>query len=280
MLWRGYHTQSSPFHSFPNLCHNFTAYLKTVTNDLSRPFLMDVNPVFIKDRFKVHVTVSSMHLGYIPEEKDAQYVLLFEGVRYKNKLSKSSPLRGCNQLLFVIPVNASFSEGDVIRVTLINLTFKRAYLDVQSCVSVPDPNPLPLAVCSYICDYNTIPELRGWIAFQRLMNVSKVVFYQATPVPGFDEAFGALIHEGYVEVVDFTWWRLDIGLPIIYNNQNSQINSCFYRLKYRVKAVELCDVDEYMMSEMFPDNLQGVVQYTRQKYPKMDTLIVASGMEL
>ena len=34
------------------------------------------------------------------------------------------------------------------------------------------------------------------------------------------------------------------------------------------------------MSEMFPDNLQGVVQYTRQKYPKMDTLIVASGMGL
>ena len=280
MLWRGYHTQTSPLHSFPNLCHNFTAYLKTVTNDLSRPFLMDVNPVFIKDRLKVHVTVSSMHLGYIPEEKDAQYVLLFEGVRYKNKLNKRSPLRGCNQLLFVIPVNASFSEGDVIRVTLINLTFKRAYLDVLSCVSVPDPNPLPLAVCSYICDYNTIPELRGWIAFQRLMNVSKVVFYQATPIPGFDEAFGALIQEGYVEVVDFTWWRLDIGLPIIYNNQNSQINSCFYRLKYRVKAVELCDVDEYMMSEMFPDNLQGVVQYTRQKYPKMDTLIVASGMGL
>ena len=235
---------------------------------------MDVHPVYVKNRLKIHITVSSMHMGFIKAESHTNFALLFNGAHYKNKLNKKSPLAGCNQLLFVVPVNSSFREGDVIRITLVNLKQKRAYLDVQSCVTVPAPDPLPLAVCSYICDYNTIPELRSWVAFQRLMNVSMVVFYQATPIPGFDEAFNALIQEGFVEVVDFTWQRVDIGLPIIYNNQLSQINSCFYRLKYRVKAVELCDVDEYMMSEMFPDNLPAVVQYTRQKYPSFDVLIV------
>lgn len=248
--------------------------MKTVTSDIDKPFLVDLNPVYKEGRLLIYATISSMHLGYRWGEYHTNFTLLYENRIYDNLYNKGSPLPGCNQLFFDIPVAMPFSAGDVITVSLFNLKQKRAYKDVQSCVSVPDPDPLPLAVCSYISDYNTIPELRSWIAFQRVVNVSKIMFFQATPIPGFTEAFDHLIREGYVEVVDYTWPRLQNGMKMQDNNQQSQVNACFYRLKYRASAVVLCDVDEYVHSEKYPFDLPEVVRYTRRTHPEYDLVTV------
>ena len=77
----------------------------------------------------------------------------------------------------------------LVTITLRNLVQNRTYSNVYACVSVPWPVPLPLVTCRYISDYNTITELRSWIAFQRVVKVSKVVLYMATPIPSFYESF-------------------------------------------------------------------------------------------
>lgn len=256
------------------MCGNYTSYLKTVTGDIKKPFLVDLNPIFKDGHLLIYATISSLHMGFKWGEYHTNFTLVYENRMYKNLYSKGSPLPGCNQLFFDIPVTNSFSAGDIITVSLFNLKQKRAYKNVQSCVSVPDPKPLPLAVCSYISNYNTIPELRSWIAFQRVVNVSKVVFFQATPIPGFMEAFGNLIKEGYVEVFDYTWPRPAHHRHIQDNNQQSQVNACFYRLKYRVSAVILCDVDEYVHSEKYPFDLPEVVRYIRKTKPQYDVVTV------
>ena len=58
------------------------------------------------------------------------------------------------------------------------------------------------------------------------------------------------------------------------NNQQSQVNACFYRLKYRASAVVLCDVDEYVHSEKYPFDLPEVVRYTRRTHPEYDLVTV------
>ena len=58
------------------------------------------------------------------------------------------------------------------------------------------------------------------------------------------------------------------------NNQQSQVNSCFYRYKYRANAVVLCDVDEYVYSESYPFDLPAVVRMTQTRYPKYDLITV------
>ena len=258
----------------PGICSNYTAYLKTVTSDLRQPFLVDVNPVFKDRHLLIYITISSMHLGYRRSELHTKFTLEFEGRVYPNQFDKGSPLAGCNQLFFDVPTSVQYQQGDIVTITLRNLVQNRIYSNVHACVSVPEPVPLPLVTCSYISDYNTIAELRSWIAFQRVVNVSKVVFYMATPIPSFYESFRKWLDEGYIEVIDYTWPRLSIGMQEQCNNQQSQVNSCFYRYKYRANAVVLCDVDEYVYSESYPFDLPAVVRMTQTRYPKYDLITV------
>ena len=259
------------------MCGNYTSYLKTVTSDVHKPFLVDLNPIFKDGHLLVYATLSFNHYRHPREEYHNNFVVQYEGHIYDNQNKTISFIinRGFIQLFFDIPVRSTFSAGDSITLSIFNLNQKRAYKHIQSCVSVPQTNPLPLVTCSYISDHNTIPELLSWIAFQRVVNVSKVVFFQATPIPGFNEAFGHLIKEGYVEVFDFTWPR-DVARKIIQeSNQEAQINACFYRQKYRASAVVVCDVDEYVYSEKYPFDLPELVRFTRRSYPQYELLKVS-----
>ena len=63
-------------------------------------------------------------------------------------------------------------------------------------------------------------------------------------------------------------------MPNQRNNQQSQVNSCFYRYKYRVNAVVLCDVEEYVYSELYPFDLPAVVRMMQAQHPQYDAINV------
>ena len=258
----------------PPLCSDYTSYLKNVTSDILNPFIVEIATTYKDNSLVIYITVNTMHMTNYASQKTTNYTLIFESNTYQNLYTVLHNMVGFNQLKFIIPTTRSYKQYDIISFTLVDHPHNRVYSDVQSCVRIPPPSKLPLITCSYISDYNTIPELRAFIAFHRVQNVSMVVFYQSTPIKGFMEAFGKLIESGYLKVVDYTWPRPNTQRYPQFTNQQAQINSCFNRFRFVADAILFCDVDEYIYSRNFPYHLPKASQYLMDTYPTHDAFTV------
>lgn len=258
----------------PPLCSDYTSYLKTVTPDILKPFLVEVSTTYMDHSLVLYITVNTMHMPNYNSQKTTHYSLTFESKKYKNLYTVLHNMVGFNQLKFVIPTSHPYKQYDIISFTLVDHLHNRTYANVKSCVHLPPATKLPLITCSYISDYNTIAELRAFIAFHRVQNVSMIVFYQSTPINGFKEAFGKLIESGYLSVVDFTWPRPNTQKLPQFTNQQAQMNSCFNRFRYVAEAILFCDVDEYIYSPKFPYHLPLASQYLINNYKHNDAFTV------
>ena len=171
-------------------------------------------------------------------QKNWNYTLFFKSRKYNNLYATDNYIGGYNQLKFEVYDNTSYQNNDIISFTLRDHLNDLSYNDVKSCVTIPPKKKYPLITCSYISDYNTIAELRSFIAFHRIQNVSKVVFYQATPITGFEKAFEKLINSGYIIVIDFTWARpKSVHRLQQETNQLAQINACHNRFRFFADAI-------------------------------------------
>ena len=256
----------------PLLRSNYSGYLMGVTRDVTQPFLIDVNVVFIHDSLLFDVTFSFRHMENYTLEQHVNYTLFYEQHAYSNTI-RGSPLDGVQQLHYEVDTHRRWKDNDRIVFSIVNNNQGRVYSDLVSCVRIPPEKKLSVVSCSYVSDYNSIAELKSFVAFQRMMNVSRVVFYRATLIPGFDEAFHGIMKEGYLVVVDYYWPRVR-GVLLQRNNQQAQMNSCFYRYKYVAEAVINCDVDEYLFSETYPFDIPRMIEVIRREYSHDDMLYV------
>ena len=267
------HTNNSLLHqilTIPDTCNDYTAYLKTITNDTRQPFLVDVNPVYSSKMLHFYITLSLNHLGYFLQELHTKYTLVFQDQVYDHSMKW---VQFSGLLIFHVPVTTEYRSGDVVTFTLRNHVQNRVYRDVRACVKVPPTRTLPLVACSYVSNYNSMAELESYVAFQRVTNVSMVVLYRATPMPSLETTFADLIREGYVRVVDFTWPRPQRSFPQRCNQQ-AQMHSCYYRFKHDAEAIILNDVDEYVYSELYPFDLPRAVRAAHRHHPKFDVFYV------
>ena len=262
---------------------HYVKYLKKYTSDITLPFLIDVNVVYLKSELRFHITVSSVHMPnrtyqQTPEsiiEGDSNYTLMFYGRTYCNAMNYGqTPIKDIHQLLFVVPTEVVWRDGGVISISLIKAIPRRVYNSIKAYVRVPPSKRLPVVSYSYISDYNTISELKSFVAYQKLINISKVFFYAATPIPHFEEVFRNLMQQGYVVLIDYTWPRPNKAVRIQVNTQIGGLNSAFYRLKYEADAIIICDVDEYLNSETQPLNVDIVVDALFTQYPDVDVFRV------
>ena len=83
----------------------------------------------------------------------------------------------------------------------------------------------------------------------------------ATPIQNLTTAFSKMLESGYLKIIDFTWPRIQISKYIQDSTQQAQMNSCFYRFKYDVESMILCDIDEYVFSEQYPFNLPSFLYF-------------------
>lgn len=239
-----------------------------------KPFIVEIDTTYKDESLVIYITVNTMHMRNYMSQKTTNYTLTFESRTYQNRYTVLHDMVGYNQLKFIIPTTRSYNQNDVITFTLMDHLHNRIYRDIKSCVSIPPPTKLPLITCSYISDYNSIAELRAFIAFHRVQNVSMIVFYQSTPIEGFMEAFGKLMESGYLTVVDYTWPRPNTQKPLQCTNQQAQMNACFNRFRFVADAILFCDVDEYIYSRKFPFHLPRASQYLVDTYTGYDAFTV------
>ena len=267
-------TFSSPTHSlFNDVCADYTAYLKTVTSDISKPFLVNVDVYQLDRLLTFYLVINTMHLGNYMQEGHFMFTLLFDGKEYDNLNNKKNTDVGYIVIKFEVPVSSPYQEGQLIEFTLKDNQRFHKYDSVKACVRYPNPDPLPLAICAYVSDYNSIDEIRSWIAFYQLQKVSMVILYVSTPMPYLATEFAHLISIGFLRLIDFTWPRQIKGYHIQCSNQQAQMNSCFYHFKYEVQALIICDVDEYVYSITYPSDLVAMKSHFDQVIPNNRSVI-------
>ena len=270
-------TDSSTNDVIPTLsiCNDYTSYLKTVTPDILKPFLVNVDVYVVGQSLVFYIVISTMHLDNYESEQHNQYTLLFLNTSYPNLFARRNRDIGYSVLKYSVPTSLQYNEGDIIEFSLIDIKRHHPYNNIKACIRLPNPHPSPMGVCAYVSDYNTINELRFWISHYRVQNVSMVIFYVATPMPQLVTEFGGLIRSGYLRLVDFTWPRHVRGWPIQCSNQQAQINSCFYHFKYEVQSLILCDTDEFIYSELYPYNLPSLNSYFSQSHRSFNVIHVS-----
>ena len=254
---------------------NYTSYLKTVTEDLSAPYLAGVSTIYLNHVLEIYITINYAHLKNRSGQKNWNYTLYFKSSVYNNVYTTDKYSGDFNQLKFIISDNSSYQNNDIITFTLKDHLNNRTYCDVKSCITIPPKQKYPLITCSYISDYNTIAEIRSFIAFHRIQKVSKIVLYLATPIIGFEKAFEKLINSGYLIVIDFTWPRpKNVQKKLQRTNQLAQINSCYNHYRFFADALIMCDVDEYIYSVQFPYNLPSAIHNLVKTYSNRNVFIV------
>ena len=257
-----------------SICSDYTTYLKTVTHDIRKPFLVSVDVYLINKSLIFYIVINTMHLENYKSEQHSFYTLRFSNRNFFNLFNRRNTDTGYSVLKYTVPITIPYREGDVIEFSLIDHKRHHPYNNIKACIRIPNPHPSPMGVCAYVSDYNSIDELRFWISYYRVQKVSMVIFYVATPMPQLVTEFSSLIHSGYLRLVDFTWPRHIRGWAIQCSNQQAQINSCYYHFKYEVQSLILCDTDEFVYSERYPNNLPALNSYISQTYPSYNVIHV------
>jgi hypothetical protein len=242
---------------------------------------VDVNPVYDANRIILHITINVNHLKDMVNRTHHFYSIEYQGKTYgdENKFYVASHALGLycfNQLKFTVPVSASLQQGTQIYFSLFDKKFSLNY-NLLAFISVPKQDKDPLAVCGYVSNYNSIAEIRAWLAFQKLQGVSKVILYVATEFEALYTSFAQTIQSGFLQLVDFTWYRSDLhGTFLQRNNQQAQMNSCINRFKYQFKAIINVDVDEFVFSKKYPFSLPSAVEAFHFRYPEATVAYVST----
>ena len=266
-------TNISTKQNLPDICKDYTSYLKTITPDINKPFLVNVDVYQLDRILTFYLIINTMHLSAYKKEGHFNFSLLFNRAEYPNLNQRKNVDVGYIVIKFEVPVNSPYQEGQLIEFTLKDNQRFHKYENVKACIRYPNPDPLPLAICAYVSDYNSIDELRSWIAFYRIQKVSMIIFYVSVPMPELQTEFASLIASGFLRLIDFTWPRKIVGYPIQCSNQQSQMNSCFYHFKYEVQALIICDTDEYIYSYKFPFDLIATKNYLTNTTKKERSVI-------
>lgn len=139
---------------------------------------------------------------------------------------------------------------------------------------IPNAKKRKVAICSYISDYNSIYEIKSFLAYYLIHKVDLVIFYCSKNYQYFLKSLQKEITNGYVVLYHFPW-----PLTMAYNKiqrsvQVSHINSCYYRHRNHFEYIISQDIDEYIYSEKYPYNLYGAIKYNSKIHPEYMTFAV------
>lgn len=254
-----------------DVCNNYTTYLKYITYDYSKPFLVSVTANLYPKRLVVYFVFATKHLEKNGKWRHCEYILKYGNEEYENTL-RTNGFDGFSEGKFVIPSPSVLPESPLM-VTLIDKTLNYVYQDIILCPRYP-VKKRTVGICALVTTYNSIEELRTWMAYYQLQRVDAFIFYVFTPYPELYRAFPAMIASKSLILVDFTWPRLRHDIPAILNIQNAQMNSCYCEFNFFFKYLFFCDTDEYAFSERFPSNIPSGILAARNIFPRYTTFYV------
>ena len=260
----------------PQVCRDRTAYLKTFTNDVTRPLLVDVIASYERGVIRVNIFFNLRHMddATILEERHSLFTLDYNGATYENAFTGTITWNTYLMVRFNLPVESPPADNSLISFTLHDNKKNRVYENLQTCVVNVQDRALDLVICSYLSPYNSVIEVIMWLAYYRLQRVSKVIFYIGQPYPELVEVTRDLVNAGWVEFVDWSWPTTGILKRPQRENQQAQVMSCYYRYRQFSKYMLFIDVDEYVHMNVTNYGLDAEVASLFSRYPSYTVLTV------
>ena len=247
---------------------HFAERLRTAQKNDSLPL---VNDILVNTQNNVSVVYVIINNGNTMNEyrylTNVNVELIFGHKKYSNQFPQIEeyPIR---LLKYVV---SSMPKTGVI--SLFDHSTSYLYKDLPY-LSIPSAKKRKIAICSYISDYNSIYEIKSFLAYYLIQKVDLVIFYCSENYQYFLKLLQKEINNGYVLLYHFPW-----PLTMAYNKiqrsvQVSHINSCYYRHRNHFEYIISQDIDEYIYSEKYPFNLYGAIKYNSKIHPKFKTFAV------
>ena len=223
------------------------------TDNLSFPYMADC-VVEIKDNYlDVHAVFSAMSLPWKNIRKlNNNYTLLINGTTYYNRLYHPR-IEEVQIAAFSLP----YSSNHSIDFTITDNTLKHTY-PVQTTILHNPKKKKKIGVCTYVCDANSINEIKSWIAYYKMVGVDTILIYSALDLKELRNGIQNQINNGFVRWYSFPWPRY--GRRKSFSIQKAQINSCYYRHRHEFEYIIVDDVDEYILSKSYPFNLYNAIK--------------------
>ena len=206
--------------------------------------------------------------GELIYNNDVNVILYVRNRTYKNRFK---PFRKYHMRLLKYEVNDLPPKGHI---SLLDSSTSFRYNDLPYQI-IPIPSKKKrIAICAYISSFNTIPEIKHWIAYYMVQHVDNLILYCAEPIDKFIKALHKSIESGFVILYHYPWPLTHAYGPIQRSVQMSQINSCFYRHRDFYEYIISQDVDEYFYSEKYPFDLYHAIRDLFISHPKVCSLQV------
>ena len=249
--------------------YNFAKRLRQAQNNTDIPLVNDIVVSKKNNSWEIIVIINNGNA------KDIKYkrlrsvnVSLFVGrTKYHNSFKevKEIHLRVLKYQVPELPVSGIISLYD----NYINVSYHS--LPYKALIYQPKRK---LAICAYISNYNTINEIKSFLAYYILQKVDNVILYCAINCDIFSNALKKEIESGYVILYEYPW-----PLTMIYGSyqrsiQGSHINSCYYRHRNYFEYIISQDVDEYFYSEQYPYDLYTAIRMVYELNPEKRSLAV------
>ena len=246
----------------------FAERLRLCQENDSLPLVNDIIVTEKRQFYEVFVIINSLNAlsayrGIINMNVD----LFFGGRKYRNKLKvvKEHQIRLLKYIVHDLPTAGNFS--------LVDHATSSEYKSLPFRV-VPLQPRKRIAICAYISSYNSVDEIKFFLAFYLIQKVDTVIFYCAESYDYFYKALEKEIENGYVILYNYPWPLSDEFERKQRSIQISQINSCYYRHRSFFEYIISIDVDEFMYSELLPDDLYQAITFSFKLSPPKDDIAV------
>lgn len=222
----------------------------------SVPLIIDIFAAPQSSSSFVHAIISSLHI----EKRYGKYMSLefylsYNGTDYANEYKTGAIVDGVRIFKFVLPplmnvtfihVNISSASGDEF--------YPNLYVQL-----LPRQKKNGIGVCALLSDYNSVYEVKNWIAWYKYQGLKNVLLYAIRHVPKIEKIIAPTVNSGFARVYQFQWPLRKRRHLVQESIQHAQINSCYYRHKYEFDGLLFIDLDEFLYSMKTPHSLNKTI---------------------
>ena len=234
---------------------HFAERLRTAQKYNDRPLVNDIIVKTYNNESVVNVIINNGNtMNEYRHLRNVSVELLIGKKKYQNKLPSviERPIRLLKYVASELPDSGTVSLYDH------STSFIYEKLPYLSLSTSPKRK---IAICAYISEYNSIYEIKSFLAYYLLQKVDCVIFYCVVNYDIFLKELKFEIDNGYVVLYHFPWPLTRAYGPIQNAVKVSHINSCYYRHRHYFEYIISQDVDEYVYSEEYPFDLYRACKY-------------------
>ena len=249
--------------------YSFAKRLRQAQNNTDIPLVNDIIVSKKNNSWEIIIIINNGNVRDIKyrELRSVNVLLLIGSNLYYNSFKEVRDIH-LRVLKYQVPHLPVFGT-----ISLFDSSTNNSYYNLPYKALIYQPKR-KLAICAYISNYNTINEIKSFLAYYILQKVDNIILYCTVNCDIFKNALKKEIESGYVILYEYPWPLTKNYGAYQRSIQGSQINSCYYRHRNYFEYIISQDVDEYFYSEQYPYDLYTAIRMIYKVNPERKSLAV------